>query len=140
MSYPSLEESHNNALKLHAIILANRDNPSLRIGVPSRANWDILAAKLKRDFRKPFFTNSKTWVRNLVLEEPLSFAYLAPHTRIELIVDEKTRHWNGWCFEVTRNPGSPVDFLAEHQGPYWLEFLFGQNSMLFKNVLENLEG
>lgn len=135
----SLEEYNNRALKLHSIIRANRENPEIRMGVPSVRNWDELAIKLKRGFfRKPLLTSSRTWVRNIVLEDPKAFAFLAPHIRLELIVDGKLRYWDGWGNEITRDPESPTDFLKDRLGPYLLEFLLGQNKSLFKGVLENI--
>jgi hypothetical protein len=138
-SIGSLEEYNNRALKLHSIISANRENPEIRMGVPSVRYWDELAIKLKRGFfRKPFLTSARTWVRNIVLEDPNAFVFLAPHIRLELIVDGKLRHWDGWGNEITRNPESPLDFLNDKIGPYLLEFLLGQNTSLFKGVLENI--
>jgi hypothetical protein len=136
----SLEEDHNRALKLHSIISANRENPNIRMGVPFVRYWDELANKLERGFfRKPLLVNARSWVRNIVLEDPKAFACLAPHIRLELIVDGKLRYWSGWGREITRNPESPTDFLYDKLGPYWLEFLLGENISLFKGALEDFD-
>ena len=57
MSYkiPSLEKLNNIALKLHSVLSANQEDPNLRMGVPSKMNWDTLAAKLKCGFAESLF-------------------------------------------------------------------------------------
>ena len=138
-SLRSLEESNNHALRIHSVISANRDNPNIKMGVASSKYWDELSMILKRGFfRKPFLANTRNWVRNIVLEDPQAFAFLAPHISLELVVDGELRKWDGWGNEITRNPNSPIDFLADKLGPYYLEFLLGNNMEPFKGLLENL--
>lgn len=135
----SLDEYRERAIKLHAVISINRENQEIRMGVPSARYWDDLAVILRRAFfRKPFLTSTRNWVRSIVLGEPEAFVLLAPYIRLELIVDGKVRHWDGWGKEITRDPESPIDFLKDKLGPYLLEFLLGQNKSLFKGVLENI--
>jgi hypothetical protein len=135
----SMDEYKKRALKIHAIICSNQDHPDFRMGVLSVTYWDTLA-RLLRDgfFRKPLLKGNRAWVRELVVADPEAFAFLAPHIKLEFVIDGHLRYWNGWGNEITGDQNDPLDFLKAKLGPYLLEFLLGDNSKKFKGILIGL--
>ena len=106
------------------------------MGVPSAMNWDALAQRLREGFfRKPFLKNNRSWVRQLVIADPEAFAFLAPHIKLELIVNGHLRYWDGWGNEITRDENNPLDFLKDKMVPHLLEFLLGDNAKMFTGIL-----